>query len=836
MTNVWHVAARIDPDDVLDLAISAHTVLAGLSFDSQWVILRDAQHYYALTRKELADLIGAHRLLRARPGNKLGAARLMMADVLSAAGFSRALVVDRVVQARELAGLSRRIKVGSQLRIIAHVAGAPLAIWVHGESSDVGRASAGAKRVFRPVIIPVRTTADNTRVFERSSSGTGQPDPVVRPVRVRQHPGASTSAPAPPRSPVLPPQRAVGFDHVGDAARGESPAAGDDAELLELVEMESGRDLLPDYPAPDTGETATAGEDAHPIGEAAPDGGGASPGDATGDGPAAPVSAAPDEVEATRWVAAEIEDHAATEPLVVAEPYTLAISINAALLQSAQTIGRVHASPLTRDAGKALLLTVSLSSNDFTIADPERHLKVGKDGLSAGKARFDLVPIRAGLGRMTAILHRDNNFIQQLDISVQVGPGVTEPASVVSTGRAIASSRNLSRRDFGMSIRPSPTGGFDCTVWAVTSGEVKLPIRADELDAEIDAARAALLRVVHAKKKDGTRPFQDGIVIADGAVRDKALTAVALAGYTLFQKLFFHPAADRQCQALGEWLIKQLDRDQDDFKLQIVARDFPVPWAMLYLVPEWTDDAIDFERFLGMKLVLEQIPLCNDNFDRDPRIPGDPGGLSVSLNLNTDIGMGGVIAAQEAYWTQTVAAYPGIRLQKRTLAAEVLDAFNDSSTDDQIVYFFCHAKSIGLKEGGPGNSDLTLSDHGSVNLADLVVRAPARRKLGGAPLVFINACESAKLSPLFYNGFVPYFMSKGACGVIGTECEVPGRFAEAWAREFFNAFLTGKPIGEIVRSLRRDFYQSHGNLLGLLYGLYCNADTRIDPLPPRQKG
>lgn len=591
----------------------------------------------------------------------------------------------------------------------------------------------------------------------------------------------------------------------------------------------------------DSGDESAADDALAEVGptlhESGIDGAGAPAASATEEAPVM-AGAAPAPADDPRWVNAEIEDHAAAEPLAVDDTYTLAVSIGATQMLSAGAVGSVRADPLLRDKTDGLRLTVSLTSNDFTIDDPERRLKIGKDGLSMGKARFDITPLRAGLGRLTAILHRENNFVQQLDISLQVGPGVATPASVVSTGRPIATSGSLSRRDIGLSIQPSPTGGFDCIVWGATSANVKLPISAIELDAEIEVARATLLRVVTAKAKDGTRPFQAGIHIEDFA-REAALRAIALAGYTLFQKLFFHPAADQQCQALGEWLIAEIGQAKDDFTLQILARDFPVPWAMLYLAPEWKDDAIDFERFIGMKLVVEQIPLRNDKFGRDTRIPADPGGLSVSLNLNTDLDAqmhADIVASQEAYWNEAVAACPAIRLSRRTQTAELIDALNSADTDDQIVYFFCHAESIGLKGGGPGSSSLTLSGNSSVDLASLTVRAPARQKLRGSPLVFINACESGKLSPLFYNGFVPYFMSKGARGVIGTECQVPGRFAEAWAKDFFDDFLAGKPLGETVRWLRRNFYLRHGNPLGLLYGLHCSADTQIHPLPVRLAG
>jgi hypothetical protein len=114
-------------------------------------------------------------------------------------------------------------------------------------------------------------------------------------------------------------------------------------------------------------------------------------------------------------------------------------------------------------------------------------------------------------------------------------------------------------------------------------------------------------------------------------------------------------------------------------------------------------------------------------------------------------------------------------------------------------------------------------------VADLNIDAPTTVQLSGNPLVFINACESAELSPLFYNGFVPYFMAKGARGVIGTECKTPVLFAIEWANAFFDHFLDGAAVGATVLKLRQDFLRNHGNPLGLIYAVHCDADTRIAP-------
>ena len=101
--------------------------------------------------------------------------------------------------------------------------------------------------------------------------------------------------------------------------------------------------------------------------------------------------------------------------------------------------------------------------------------------------------------------------------------------------------------------------------------------------------------------------------------------------------------------------------------------------------------------------------------------------------------------------------------------------------------------------------------------------------LRGQPLVFINACESAELSPAFYDGFVPYFMAKGARGVIGTQCKTPALFAAKWAERFFDRFLGGEALGDAFLGLRREFLGQHGNPLGLLYAVHCDGDTRIEP-------
>ena len=57
---------------------------------------------------------------------------------------------------------------------------------------------------------------------------------------------------------------------------------------------------------------------------------------------------------------------------------------------------------------------------------------------------------------------------------------------------------------------------------------------------------------------------------------------------------------------------------------------------------------------------------------------------------------------------------------------------------------------------GPDSACLVLTDD-RVTLGDLNLDAPTTAQLRGNPLVFINACKSAEMSPAFYDGFRPLF-------------------------------------------------------------------------------
>ena len=544
--------------------------------------------------------------------------------------------------------------------------------------------------------------------------------------------------------------------------------------------------------------------------------------------PATAASAA-DAPAAPRWVNVALEDQPRDAPLQAGSWYTLAFDVDVAQHADAIAAAAFADSSLFPEGGDEVAVSVQLDSADFEITDPIRTLRVPRSGKSRNKARFDVSPRHDGASTVTATLHKDGNFLQNIVITFTVGGGRAPAIESTARGRPPSAASVLRPRDLGLSLALG-VGGYECVVWGEVAARARLPLQPAYLASAIEALRRDLMKVVMQQDANGNYVFQTGIDIAD-ADRDVALTTMARAGALLFQKVFFGPGAGADSKAVGTYLREAASDKSRRLKLQIVAESAPIPWGLLYVGDAAAGGPLDWDLFVGMRHVIEEISLQTTLTVTDSAIASEPQ-LAISVNVNTaiDAQLGiTVVADQQAYWADAKANRQRVGLTSRATRADVVHALADAATDDQIVYFYCHAESAGLADpGGPDASALVLSD-ARISLGELALDAPTTTLLRGRPLVFINACESAELSPAFYDGFVPYFMAKGARGVVGTQCKTPALFAAEWAKRFFDRFLGGAALGDVFLDLRREFLQTHGNPLGLLYAVHCDGDTRIDP-------
>jgi hypothetical protein len=119
-----------------------------------------------------------------------------------------------------------------------------------------------------------------------------------------------------------------------------------------------------------------------------------------------------------------------------------------------------------------------------------------------------------------------------------------------------------------------------------------------------------------------------------------------------------------------------------------------------------------------------------------------------------------------------------------------------------------------------------------ISLADLGRFKPIDSS--GAPVVFLNMCESAEFYPGATDNLVDVFLRRGARGVIGTEVPIPPAFGDELARRFFKSFFAaekngdGREIGRVLWDLRRGFLDE-GNPMGFMYTYFGDSTTRLRP-------
>jgi hypothetical protein len=538
-----------------------------------------------------------------------------------------------------------------------------------------------------------------------------------------------------------------------------------------------------------------------------------------------PAPAAP-EAEEKRWINAQIEDHDPAEPLHMGESYTLALDVDSQL--RAQAVGGAVLDYRFQAGEELVELTVQLASDDFEIHTEPQKLRVPRAGKSKNKARFEIEPKHAGEGIINVLFLKGGNFVQLLTLKLSTG-AASQPAvlEMQTLGRPLDAAFVVQPRDLNLTIL-NTGAGFQVIMSGPVAATASLPLTLGEVEDMIAEVRRELNTIVNIRVgAQGAHVYQAAIDIPSQVDR-VASQRLAQAGYRLYQRVFYGPAADAQANLLGDRL-REMAR-QEKLKIQIFSQQFLLPWGVLYMADAYNPDQVDPELFLGLKHIIEHIPLQQNMRILSGSVASRPR-LAVGLNVNADIDRdtGWPLAANQLSEWEKIGQR-GVQVAVRHTRQAVVQALADSATADQILYFYCHAVSKTLAEGGgPDDSTLVLTGDERLTLKELNLLAPARQALPGAPLVFINACQSAELSPLFYDGFVPYFMAKGARGVIGTECDTPAVFAAEFARRFFAHFLAGKSLGQALLDLRREFYYDHHNLLGLLYALYCDGDTQVVP-------
>lgn len=514
-----------------------------------------------------------------------------------------------------------------------------------------------------------------------------------------------------------------------------------------------------------------------------------------------------------------------------------------------------------------LALLVDVASDDFDVTPlAETILLPAGGGDSLSSAQFRVGARRHGdaMATLEVRIYYQFNLIEIARVLVDVvaptaPPAVpARPASLEQTlrVRSYAELDQLQPRAMNVLVE-RPTGGEFHLSFTVTGGDARQQVlRATcHLTAgDIEDQLVTLREVLHQQAARGKFDEQGG---SSDAMADATLFRLAELGSGLWSSLFARTRGGAAF-ALGRWLEERSlpAGSLIQVTLDPKAREFVFPWSLLYDRRREKGAAPDPEGFWGCRYQIEQ------QIAGGPVISDEPL-QSATINMAFMLWRSFRNAsAQEAL----VAGFGNASAGKLEVAGPITAAagwwelLRAKDTVCDLLYFYSHGYTRSRKadvagtdgldrfvalyremeegsaarqaldrayeevlEGKLANQDSYIElSTGKLYLRELYDGVAA---LPGRPLVFLNMCESAQVTPSLTDSFVHFFLDRGASSVVGTECPMTIEFAHPFAALFLDRILRGRSVGAALLEARQHFLR-RGSALGLAYTLFGSATTR----------
>lgn len=214
--------------------------------------------------------------------------------------------------------------------------------------------------------------------------------------------------------------------------------------------------------------------------------------------------------------------------------------------------------------------------------------------------------------------------------------------------------------------------------------------------------------------------------------------------------------------------------------LLVVSDDRDVPWESLFVL-----DSDDPDGFLGLRVDIGR-GLVSTSVPNLPVVrPHTRRRCLIVANPTGDLEENEAEAAQLERWFSQrgfdCRLLSGANATMEGVVTALLEAWD-------VIHFSCHVE--------PENSSLVLHD-------GMLTPRAIQPLLRGAPIAFVNGCESASVEML-----TEAFLRGGAQAVIGSLYEMPPAGAAAFSLRFYEGFLAGQKLGEAVRAARRCICES----------------------------
>lgn len=275
--------------------------------------------------------------------------------------------------------------------------------------------------------------------------------------------------------------------------------------------------------------------------------------------------------------------------------------------------------------------------------------------------------------------------------------------------------------------------------------------------------------------------------------------------------------------------------------LQIKTDCAFLPWEIFYpgeYNHAWDDKDIQPQELWGARFSIECLLLGGAGGGYKPPLAlHKKTPASVSFNVNKTIDDHQVFkdAEYKPVAAQIAAAERGfaggaVKASPVDPSGKIVELLNSKDYGSTFIYFFCHGQSEGPLDARTEKLELGSDVYVEPGTLD------PRVKFAAAPLVFLNSCSSAAISPLSFGNFLSRFKQKQSLGLVGSSFPVPATLAAGFGlaliEEYLGGAAKGVTIGQAMRTLRLRLL-ADGNPLGLFYTLQCSleATALVSPAP-----
>ena len=341
---------------------------------------------------------------------------------------------------------------------------------------------------------------------------------------------------------------------------------------------------------------------------------------------------------------------------------------------------------------------------------------------------------------------------------------------------------------------------------ALRSSITMSPNDLKELNAQLQQALLLIMR----DNEDGQKPLIEEY--------ESQLLELARIGHYAFNRIFSQQGSLET--------IRQLTSHNQNICIEIVSEEFFFPWELIY--PYALDEELSYKHFWGLNHIISRVIVKEDRLGA--YIPTKIYVNSLpKLGLLTYEGLGAVVD-KELHFFKTLEKENKVNLyvlrslnpsEKHKELEEFKDFWNNRF---DLAHFACHAN---YDNDSPQRSYVLLSEDFKITLLDMDAYD---MKIDGHPLVFMNACETGNLNPLYTSNFAATFLKYGAMGVVATECSLPDSFAADFAEQLYTHLLSGDSLGKSLLAKRKYFLENYDNPSGIVYSMYAPPSIRLIPI------